>query len=205
MDQNFQENVEVPPEDISELYNKIFTDIPIIKNSQDLVSKLQKMHNESDRVIEEFRKILIDFTEMLVKISSNNLLINYKDEIIKTINDHPKKIIDTFIIHGYIENKGTYRKEIIQGNEDFFLDNSYKEFTNEKSGSVDQGVVDRIFQFKTFWAKLDNDSKFIIKTFLLTLCFYSDKRFIIFNRYQEYKNIYKSKYGNIFESFDLIL
>lgn len=186
------EEIEIPPINIEELYNKIYYNLPEIHNIDELKQELIKMQENSINYIEEFKNILIEFIENIVNISDNILLSKYKDEIINTINLHPKKIIDTFIIHSYIKNNGIYRKEIIEGNDKFFLNKSYNEYIKN-----DANIVNYIFQFKDFWGKLNEDNKFLIKTFLLTLCFYSDKRFIIFNRYQEIKK----KYYNIFEKY----
>lgn len=195
----YQEDIEIPPINIMELYKKIYYGLPEVKNSEELLQELYIMKNNSDNAIEEFKNILLDFTDNLVNISDNILLKKYKEDIIKTINLYPKRIIDTFIIHGYMQDNGSYRKEIIEGNENFFLNKSYNEFTNG-----DSNVISYIFQFKNFWSKLDNDNKFIIKTFLLTLCYYSDKRFVIFNRYQELKKKYLNIYEKIFKSFDTL-
>lgn len=193
--QNNQNDIEMPPLNISELYQKIFDNINF-QSPNELMLELNNIKQNSDIAIEEFKNVLVEFANILVNISDNHLMKRYKTEILSTIEKHPKNIIDTFIIHGYVENNGTYRKEIIEGNEDFFLNKSYNEYTSDSS------IVDNIFQFKSFWKKLDDDNKFTIKTFLLTLCFYSDKRFVMFNKYREIKQIYGETYKDIFSLFD---
>lgn len=198
--ENIQENMQIPPTDITELYNKIMENLPQFRTPEELKSELFYMKKNSDTAVEEFRKILLDFTDILVKITDSVLIKKYHDDIIKSINQYPKNIIDTFIIHGYMNNNGTYRKEIIEGNDSFFLGEEYNKYTNG-----DSSIVDHIFQFKSFWSKLDQDNKFLIKTFLITLCHYSDYRFIIFKRYQEIKKEYSSNYSNIFNYFDTLI
>lgn len=194
------EDIDLPSPNISSLYTKIFSDIPDFSNSNNLISHLNLMKIQSDDSIEEFKNILLDFTENLVSVSNNNLIKTYKTEILNAIKKHPKNIIDTFIIHGYTKNDGKYRSEIIQGNESFFLNNSYEEHIEGENNK--QNIVNYIFQFKNFWKTLDEDNKFIIKNFLLTLCFFSDKRFVVFNRYNEIKNKYLSIHPSIFGSYN---
>lgn len=194
----YQEEIQLPPQNISELYIKIMKDLPTFKTSEELKNELFNMKKNSDDAIEEFRKILLDFTDIVINITDSALVKRYKDDIIKSINQYPKKIIDTFIIHGYMENDAQYRKEIIIGNDDFFLGEKYNKYTNG-----DSSIMNYISQFKNFWHKLDNDNKFLIKTFLVTLCHYSDKRFMIFQRYTEIKKMYKNSYESIFSYFDV--
>jgi len=195
-----EDDIELPPLEMSELYQKIYNNIINYNNTEELSNELNKMKTKNDNSIDEFRKILLDFTENLVHISDNMTLRNFKTDILKAINLYPKKIIDTFIIHGYMKDNGMYRRGIVEGNEYFFMNKSYNEYTNG-----DSDIINYIFQFKSFWSKLSEDNKFIIKTFLLTLCYYSDQRFIIFNRYQEIKKKNKERFENIFLRYDLLL
>src|SRR5579883_1707710 len=125
----YQEDIDIPPKDIRELYKKIYINLPEINNLDELLNELYIMRNNSENAIEEFKNILLDFTNNLVNISDNILLKKYKEDIIKTINLYPKRIIDTFIIHGYMQNNATYRKEIIEGNEDSFMNKSFQEYS----------------------------------------------------------------------------
>ena len=198
---NSNTGIEIPPVEISELNDKIFKNIPKFENIEQLNIELENMKFMSDNAIENYKNILINFTETLISVCGNQVLKTYKTDIIDSINKYPKKIIDTFIIHGYMKNNSLYRKEIIIGNESFFLNESYKEYTNGHPSSV----VDYIFQFKTFWNKLNQNNKYIIKMFLLTLCSYADERYIIFNRYNYIKKEYFTLYNKLFLVYDPII
>lgn len=198
--ENSLNEIEIPPLEISKLYEKIYNNLDGINNSDELTKKLYSMIKDNNETIIEFKNILLDFTDNLINISNNQLLKQHKENITQIIKSNPKKIIDTFIIHGYIEDNALYRRRIIEGNDEFFLNNTHSKYTNE-----DSNVMDYIFQFKSFWSELDNENKYIIKTFLLTLCYYSDKRFVLFNKYVEIKNIYGNIYIETFEYFDKLI
>lgn len=195
----------LPPTDIIELYDHILdNNLEKINTPEQIKSELERMNMENEEAIREFSNILVDFTDNLAMISNNALINNYKDDIIKAIKSNPKLIIDTFIQHGYLENDASYRKQIIIGNEEFFLNETYSQYTN-KFTDHRSSIIDYIFKFKEFWNNLDDDNKEIIKTYMMTLCFYSDKRFIVFERYKEIKRIHGNNFNNIFDYYDQIL
>ena len=62
-----------------------------------------------------------------------------------------------------IYSNDTYRKNINEGNESFFLGNTYDEIGNDKNS------VNTIFQFKSCWGKLSSSNKNYIKDAMKTL------------------------------------
>jgi hypothetical protein len=197
-----KQEISVPLVELVDLWQIILQDIKQFDNSKDLLIELDKMKNDNDVALKQFKDLIIQLTEDLAAITNDNLLNKYKKDIIKTINSNPKKVIDTFIMKGYNHNNGFYRKQLMLCNEDFFLNDSFSDVTKG-----DFNIIDKLFKFKSFWNKLKQENKDIIKYYLITLCSLADIRYINFNRYIEIKkmsNLHKS-YKTIFNMYDKII
>ena len=192
------DDIDVPCADISVLTKQIFDGIPQINTEHQLVDIISSLKYKSDEAITEFKNILIAFTNILSAVSGIHILKEYNHKIIESIEQYPKNIIDTFIMHGYIKNNGEYRKRIIEADEKFFLNESYNEYTEGRPKSI----VDYIFQFKMFWHNLNDENKNIIKNLLLTLCHFADKRYVCYYKYLELKTVNHEKFKKIFEKND---
>jgi hypothetical protein len=192
------ENIELPNENIEFLFNYIFLEIEDY-NYEELKNELYLMKNISDNVITDFSDILINLTNLLANLNINTKLSMYKKDIINTLNNEPKKVIDTFIKHAYIHKlrKDTFRKELIIGNDSFFMKGTYEDYADNN-----HNIIDLLFEFKSFWNKLTKENINIIKSYFLTLISFSDKRFIIFYRYLEIKKKYQNKYKDLFKFYD---
>lgn len=193
---DFCDDIDVPPINIIDLYKTVDSNIPDkINNKHHASMFIEILCKKNNIIIEEFQKILIELLDIVIDMSKNHLLISFRQKIIDSITENPKKIIDTFIIDAYLRNSATYRRELITGNENFFLNADYD--SNEDN-------LGYIFQFKTFWKKLKEKEKMLLKTYLVTLCCYSDKRFVLFNIYQKLKIIYPD-YISIYNQYENML
>lgn len=193
---DFCDDIDVPPINIVDLYKTIDNSVPNNMNSkQYILMFIETLCSKNNVIIDEFKKISIEFLDIVIDMSKNHLLVSFRQKIIDEILKNPKKIIDTFVINAYLNNNATYRRELIIGNENFFLNADY--------GS-NEDTLGYIFQFKTFWGKLNEKEKMLLKTYLITLCCYSDKRFILFNIYQKLKTIYPN-YSSIYKQYENML
>lgn len=194
---NFCDDIDIPPININDLHNIVNDNIPNgIYDSHMMTKFLHILCDKNNMVIEEFKKIMVEMLDMVIDMSNNHLLISCRKKILDEINKNPKNIIDTFIIDAYIKDHGLYRKEMIMGNESFFL--------NTECKTDNSDTLNYIFQSKNFWNNLDNDNKIILKTYLITLCCYSDKRFILFNIFQKLKVKY-TQFGMILNQYNDVL
>jgi hypothetical protein len=191
--------VETPPAELIELWQKIITDLKQYDNVTDLVKELDKLKKECDNAMNQFKELIIKLTIDLAHVTGDTLLNRYKDDIITAIKNNPKNVTDSFIMQGYNQKDGYYRKQLVTCNEEFFLNHSFNEFTKG-----DTSLVDRLFQFKTFWNKLKKENRDIIKYYLLTLCYFADIRYINFNKYLELKKINQT-HKKIFDEYDKII
>jgi hypothetical protein len=185
----------MPPLELDDLKKQIY-EYKDFTNTSDLYDELKKIQNENTTTIEQFRELIIQLTEDLSNVSGEQMLIQYKKLIIDTINSNPKKIIDNFILEAYNKNNGLFRKQIVSQNEEFFMKKSFDEFTGN-----DKNIIDKLFQFKSFWSKLSEDNKLVIKCYLVALCSYADTRYINFYKYCDMKKKYPN-YKSLFDKFD---
>lgn len=192
------DNISVPPINLSELYVHIYNNIDTPYNIIEIHKELEFIIDKSKNAVEEFKNILLELTNLVIIITDNHLIGKYKANIYEHVAKNPKNIVDTFIVNAYMTDNGIYRKHIILGNDGFFTG---KDFTPGDNSAI----MFYISQFKTFWGKITENDKTLIKTFLLTLCFYSDKRFIYYYRYREMKRIHNEKFPDVFKHYDTLI
>lgn len=180
--------MELPPEDIIELFKKTL-DIKNYENIDELCLEINNMCKESDDSINNFKDILIELTDILCNLNTGTLIYQFKDDIKRGILKDPKKILDTFIKYCYLKDNGKYRKELIMGNDKFFINNDYLEYCK------DDNIISKIFELKSFWNNISDENKYIIKSFWLTLCYFADKRFILYYKFNEIKRKFSDKYN----------
>lgn len=188
-----------PPVELVDLWTNILSNINYYTDVNSLRNELDKLKTESDYAMEQFKELLIKLTADLANVTKDNLLNKYKNDIINAIQKNPKNVTDSFILQGYNKNEGYYRKQLVLCNEDFLLNHSFNEITHNNTS-----MIDRLFQFKTFWNKLKPENKEIIKYYLLTLCYYADIRYINFNKYLELKKLH-TNCPAIFAEYDKII
>lgn len=195
----------LPPASLKELNNFILNDTvkKYSKNSigeKELMSVLSSLKNENDMAINSFRELIVTLTNELSQITGDSTIKQHKAFIIEMIQAHSKFFVDAFIKKGYNNNNGMYRQHIISQNEEFFLNNSLDDITEGKTN-----FIDKLFQFKSFWSKLKDENKMILKYYLITLCSLSDVRYINFNRYLLIKQMNTADYKQIFDKYDPII
>jgi hypothetical protein len=116
---------------------------------------------ELDRIVNEFNNTLSDFAKNLANIFPNSLIGNNLSTILTIINanDTKHKLIHTFICKVL-----PYKNEIDNGNEDFFVNKSFSDDTD------DSNVMNSIFELKSLWKKLNNNNKKYVIQYMQLLC-----------------------------------
>lgn len=194
------------PIKIMDLINIVDNDEDInmeYNNVNDLKVTIAKLKYMSDVSVDTFSKILKNLTNLLINITNDALLRSYENIINDILVNDPKVAIDTYIKTAYKidpdnpDNSGLFRKKIISLDENFFLDESYDEYS---TGQED--IISNIFHFKSFWKKLNEENKNTIKYFYLYhLCKNADTRYIAFEKYKVLRKRNKH-FSNIFKEFD---
>lgn len=194
-------DIEMPPVELSELDNKILDDsVKEYTDKVSLVRVISKLKEESDNSVNEFRTLVLSLADQLAVIAENVTIKQHKSYIMELITKHTKFIMDGFIIKAYDKTKGAYRKQILLKNEQFFLNNSFKDV----GGTSEQDFVDKLFEFKSFWGNLKDENKEILKFYLITLCCFTDVRYVNFNKYKLLKSVNDKKFKDVFATYDPI-
>lgn len=114
---------------------------------------------------------LSDLVKMLVPTS---FIAQHYVRVKQLLNSHVReereKMIGLFVI--YVLPK--YRDHVINGDDEFFMNYSFKE-----DSQGDSWVLSRIFEFKDVWSKLDDESKQTVKDLLKILCILAEQYFLI--------------------------
>ena len=124
-----------------------------------------------DEYVLSFNETLIDFLLNLSKIIPNSLIGKNIVDIEKAIREKGNryKFIDVFVAKVL-----KYKSQIDDGNEDFFMEQSFNDDTEG-----DSSMVNRIFEFKDLWKKLDENNKKVVIQYLQVLCELAQEYFII--------------------------
>ncbi len=190
----------LPPEKISDLRLQVITDeIMQYSDLTQLSILIAKIKKASDDSVEELKEVILPLIDELVKLSGDHMLVMHKQDIINFINKNPKKIVDTLIKRCYEDNDGFLRAKIVRGDESFFMQNNFEDMTDG-----DTQIMSIIFKFKDFWGKLNQENKEILKSYLLTIVYLCDVRFLNFKKYVCLKKLNSSVHGKLFDQFDSI-
>lgn len=171
--------LEMPPYELSKLKDKIMTkEVEEYNNLSELKTLLESYKLSKQESTENFVEILIMLTEELAKITNDHILNQFMDEIKKYINEGSKSIINSLIKICYELNNGEYRKKILIGDDDFFLNNNLDDVSEG-----DSAAINTIFKFKTFWSKLNEENKNIIKSTLIAVISLIDTCYLLYKKY----------------------
>jgi len=111
-------------------------------------------------LIKNFNSYCVTLSTFISTISPNETMKMYKDEVVKLDKKQSTVIIDTFVL-----NALKYESQILEGNEAFFLGESFEEITND-----DENMILKVFEFKNIWRKVNNSNKTQIKNYMKILC-----------------------------------
>jgi hypothetical protein len=116
-----------------------------------IISDLKTKKND---LIESFNKISINMVTHLGLEFEDSIFGKNKTMIKNFFKFKPNEVIIMFLDGIYADD--VYRKNIKDGNDNFFLTQSYENM-------VDAGYQSRIFEFKDIWGKMSNNTKLIVK------------------------------------------
>ncbi len=188
-----------PPSSLDELRQKITSnEIKLYHDMPQLLSIINKLKIESDESIEQFKDIIIMLTNELSRVTSDPILAMYKDTIIHNIETRPKNLIDEFIRKTYKINNDCLRDKLIEADEDFFLTNNLEDATEGEENNLNY-----LFQFKSFWNKLTEENKNILKGTFVALVYMADIRYVNFKKYILLKQL-NEHFSEIFNKYDNI-
>lgn len=121
------------------------------------------MSNTSTKInilTKNFNSYCSTLSTFIVTISPNETMKMYRNEIVKLEKKQSSVIIDTFVL-----NALKYESQILEGDESFFLGESFDNITNE-----DDNMIMKVFEFKNIWRKVNNSNKTQIKNYMRILC-----------------------------------
>lgn len=153
----------------------------IIKEYEQLISKKNTSKSEFDdfntkvkqrlnKINEKIQMCTTMFNSLICEIGNllkrefpyDQSMVIYSGVVNDITKNKPSQAISFFITNIY--SNDNYRKYINEGNDNFFLGNTYDDISNSNENNAKA-----IFQFKSSWAKLSDDDKNYIKDVMKTL------------------------------------
>lgn len=101
------------------------------------------------------------------KACNKPLIVNNIDLLKNDLKKNRERIINYFILYVL-----KYKEQIDKKDETFFINNSFKNETNNDD------VLSKILEFKNIWNELDNDNKKTVMGYMILLCDLAQKYFI---------------------------
>ena len=120
-------------------------------SNEHIISELKTKKND---IIESFNTISIEMITHLGLEFKDSIFAKNKTIIKNFFDFRPNEVIIMFLDYIYADD--VYRKNIKDGNDNFFLTQSYEHMANA-------GYQSRIFEFKDIWGKMSNHTKRIVK------------------------------------------
>ena len=166
-------------EKLEELYNKYQNHIHA-NNSHELKHKIvheynkhintyneieQKSEETIENLADTFNTVLINISLMLKKEYKNDIKITlYYTYVENLIQKKKKEAISLFLIHIYKNDE--FRQNILEKNDDFFLDDSAK---YDKIINGDKIKIAKLFEFKNIWVDMNEKLKEYIRNSCITM------------------------------------
>lgn len=137
-------------------------------------------------LVKNFNNLSLTLATFLGNIAPNSTFATFKRPIEKLVQDESTKIIDTFVLKALV-----YEKQILEGDEDFFIGKDYKsdlfDIYGNKINDESDNVIMKVFEFKTIWKLLDDKNKEEIKEYMKVLCKIARKYFDLFYELKQLK------------------
>ena len=142
-------------------------------------SQIDNLKNKKNDLIESFNKILLNMVTHLGNEFKDSIFHKNKTLIKNFFKFKPGEIIILFLdkVYSYDE----YRKKIKDGNERFFMEQTYDDAKNA-------GYEARIFEFKDIWLRMNNHTKQIVKESMAMLVSQCDLYLDIVSQINKLKN-----------------
>lgn len=139
------------------LNTKKVTKMDVYQVEHECKKHLTEINSKLQMCINMFNTVLKDICTSVLKTSPNDPTIKTYSEVVgEIVQEMPETPIRLFI--EYIYKDASYRQNIADGNEQFFIDGEHKNMTQG-----DQNKVATMFQFKSSWKNFDSAQKDYIK------------------------------------------
>lgn len=117
-------------------------------------NQINNLKSKKNDLIESFNKIAINMITHLGNEFKDSIFHKNKTMIKNFFKFKPNDVIVMFIY--YVYSYDEYRQKIKNGDEKFFMEQSYNDAKNA-------GYEIRIFEFKDIWLRMDEKCKLIVK------------------------------------------
>lgn len=114
-------------------------------------------------LIKNFNSYSSTLIVFIADVNPTDTIKFYRDEILKLESKQSNIIIDTFVL-----NALQYEDQILQGDDDFFLNQTFDDITSKNENS--DNLILKIFEFKNIWKKINDNNKTHIKNYMKILC-----------------------------------
>lgn len=140
------------------------------------------------QIIVDFNSTLLDFVNNIAAICPDSIIGANAKDICKAIDKpaNERKFIEVFVGCVLI-----YKPQIDAGDDNFFLNKSYDEDLqngqatlnkNFEINSKSDNMINKVFEFKTIWGKLNRTNKDIVIQYMKLLCELAQQYFEIYVR-----------------------
>lgn len=117
--------------------------------------------------VDIFNEHFLNLVIGIGKACNKPLIVNNIDLLKNDLKKNRERIINYFVLYVL-----KYKEQIDNQDENFFLNNSFKNDTNNDD------ILNKILEFKNIWTDLDNDNKKTVMTYMILLCNLSQKFFV---------------------------
>ena len=117
--------------------------------------------------VDKFNEYFLNLIIGIGKACNKPLIVNNIDLLKNDLNKNKKRIINYFVLYVL-----KYKTKIDNRDEDFFLNNTYKNDTNNDD------VLNKILEFKSIWKDLDDQNKQTVMTYMILLCNLAQEHFM---------------------------
>lgn len=132
--------------------------LPMITDSPvDPYEGLDEIERKQIEWMNKFNAVMIGIFNHVTEFYSNKEVENAREQITDVLIESPSGPICCFL--KYVYNNDTYRNNLMEMNESFFLD---MERVDDPEIAKDKMIIERIFSFKKIWSSFKPDTKYFI-------------------------------------------
>lgn len=111
-------------------------------------------------IVNDFNSLMYELATQIAQVCPTSFIANNIDILQHIAKTKPKKVIDIFVEHVL-----KYKPQIDDGDETFFMNNTYS-----SEIGTDSDLSSKVFEFKSIWKHLSNDNKDIVIKYMQYMC-----------------------------------
>lgn len=127
-----------------------------------MMDRMTEFIRQKTEVVVSFNNLSLQMANFIGNMYQNSHFAIYRQTIKVFFDNHPDEPIAIFI--KYVYSNDEYRLKIKDGDETFFLDQSYNHITSDNKDKIS-----KMFEFKTLWLEFDLEMRSLIKNFMQLL------------------------------------